>query len=119
MNKIDELRFVAEDIKPEFICLCETWTNDDILDAFLNLNGYTIACRKDRTDTMKGIGGGLIIYAKAGIIVSELRTEQINSYNQCCVISLNNDHEIMHIVLVYRPHNLYNENDVKENNRQL
>jgi hypothetical protein len=51
-------------IKPDLIVIVEAWTNGDISNEFLNIGGYEIIERMDRTDTSGGRGEGIIIYAK-------------------------------------------------------
>ena len=120
VNKIEELKHTSFDLKPDIICLCETWTNNLVLDSFLNIENYIILCTKDRSDTQQGKGGGLFIYVKTGILALELKTEYFESYNQCCAITLKlQNNKKINVVLVYRPHSLYNSGCVSENNKTL
>ena len=48
-------------IKPDFICLNETWANADITGAYLKVPGFSIICRKDSVDTNRGVCGGLFV----------------------------------------------------------
>ena len=108
------------DLDPDVICLVETWTNDSHTKAFLSIDGYEIVCRHDRTDTKKGIGGGLLIYCKDSIPASESYAASFNQFNQCCSVSISCDRkQPLELVLVYRPHNLYDEKDVSQNNSLL
>ena len=120
-NKMDELRCLVLDQNPDFIFVNETWTNDNHSDAFLKLDGYNIICRHDRTDTTEGIGGGLIIWAKGNLIVTEIRSNCLDVFNQCCSVNLSlADGTSVSLVLIYRPHNLYNtEVTERENNVKL
>ena len=54
--------------------MTETWCSDDVTNAFLSLDGYELIpeLRMDRTDTERGRGGGLIVYAKCGIPVLKI-----------------------------------------------
>jgi len=45
-NKIDELKILAEQYKPDLIGVVETWLNDDNFACEINLSGYNIL-RKD------------------------------------------------------------------------
>ena len=120
MNKIDELRHVSYVLKPDIICICETWTNIDILNAFMNIQDFYILSRLDRKDTQQGIGGGLLIYIKNSIVATEIKMDYLEAFNQCCAINvklLNN--KSLNIALVYRPHNVYDETDINENNNKL
>ena len=71
VNKINELRSVAANIKPDIILINETWTHQDITNAYLHIKGYEISARKDRSDTLDGRGGGLLVYNRIGIALSE------------------------------------------------
>ena len=121
INKIDELRVLVYDLSPDIICINETWTNCDHTNAYLTISGYNIICRYDRTDTQAGRGGGLLIYARHSLCVPESYQTMYKEFNQCCGIkvSLSNSRNV-ELVLVYRPHKLYNtETDVSSNNAKL
>ena len=118
-NKIDELRGWVVDMVPDIICLVETWTNSDHTNAFLAIDGYEIVCRHDRSDTGRGIGGGLLIYSKASIPATESYAATFNQFNQCCSVKIPRKDDSFELVLVYRPHNLYDDKDVVQNNNLL
>ena len=63
LNKLDELSSSVFEQKPDFIAICETWSNEDLSDCFFDIPGFEIVSRKDRKDTTGGVGGGLLIYA--------------------------------------------------------
>jgi hypothetical protein len=42
VNKINELNVVAADLEPDLIMITETWCNNIISDAYLNIKGYEI-----------------------------------------------------------------------------
>ena len=56
VNKINELRSVAVTIKHDIILINETWTHQDITNAYLHIKGYEISARIDRTDFLDGRG---------------------------------------------------------------
>ena len=114
-----ELNAIASDLTPDIICICESWTKDDISDAHLNLENYNLITRIDRKDTKNGVGGGLLIYAMADLSVSELNYDFLNDFNQSAAISVRNNNELFNICIIYRPHNLYDTSDVNENNDKL
>ena len=47
---------VVVTIKPDIILINETWTHQDITNAYLHIKGYELSARKDRTDTQDGRG---------------------------------------------------------------
>ena len=118
---MEELRGIAFDLSPDFICVTETWTNSDHTDSYLSIKAYNIICRHDRKDTNAGTGGGLLIYAKDSLCVPESFQPVYELFNQCCSIKIPvNGRQNLELVLVYRPHRLYNSSvDVCENNSQL
>ena len=121
INKIDQLRVIVCDSKPDLICLCETWTNSEHTSAFLNIPDYQIISRADRTDTTSGIGGGLLIYAKRDVQVFELaQPTNIEQFNQYLSVKINLANEkCLNLYLIYRPHKLYNDENVGNNNSKL
>ena len=62
------------DLDPDLVLICETWCNKDISNAFLNIPGYFIDndLRLDGEDTIRGIGGGLLVYVCDGLVVKPL-----------------------------------------------
>ena len=103
------------------MCICESWANPDISNSLLNISNYNIIARMDRTDTSSGIGGGLLIYSKKDLNIFECSSkaslEEFNQYLKVKVPLKNNSY--LSIVLVYRPHRLYNGNNVNSNNDLL
>ena len=73
---------------------------------------YTIeeSLRKDRKNTMHGIGGGIIVYVRLGLTV--LSFDNFNSdFNQYCSFNvLSSDSEPINIIAVYRSPNSSNSN---------
>ena len=69
-GKVSELEALTVDLKPDKILLCETWCNDNVNSAVLGIDRYELQqdLRRDRTDTTNGIGGGLIVYAREGLV---------------------------------------------------
>ena len=120
IKKLEELKIHTLDLKPDVICLNETWTNADHTNAFLALPGYEIVCRYDRTDTVNGCGGGLLVYRKIGLTVYESVCDDYAKFNQCCSVKVPlKSGKCLELVLVYRPHNLYNSESVLTNNERL
>ena len=103
--------------------LTETWTNSDHKNALINIDNYHIVTRCDRADTTAGIGGGLIVYSRTNINVSEVKSTNTDSiFNQYSLIKLKSDedNEDILVYVIYRPHKLYNDdNNVKRNNENL
>ena len=120
IKKLDELKVVAADTRPDFICLTETWTNQQHRDGFLKVPGYKIICCYDREDTQAGCGGGLLIYGADGVCIGENVSTVYQKFNQCCAVKLPLvGGKFLELVLVYRPHKLYDNNESVDNNAAL
>jgi hypothetical protein len=71
---------------PDSISVTESWCNDQVTDAFLTLPGYELVqdLRKDRFDTDRGRGGGLLVYAKKELSICVIPTDHDDANFQCC-----------------------------------
>ena len=84
VKKMAELRANVEMKKPDVVALTETWTNADISNDFLHINDYEIVERKDREDTSRGRGGGILVYVKKGIC--SWKEKIVGNFCQCVCI---------------------------------
>ena len=108
INKIDELKYYISLLKPNIICICETWLNSDIYDSEINIEGYSVY-RCDRKNNKKGRGIGIFVRQKSTL--------------ECYIVDNNSDIEELTIRLkfvkskqffiscVYRPPNEINFNE--------
>ncbi len=58
MGKLVDLAGEVGEAEPDIILLTETWLNPSLDNTYVNLPGFMVAARKDRTDTAGGGGGG-------------------------------------------------------------
>jgi hypothetical protein len=72
VNKRNEFEILVDMYKPDIIAISETWTNDEIVDAELRLDGYYLL----RRDRISKRGGGVLLYIANFIKVKELKTEE-------------------------------------------
>jgi hypothetical protein len=100
VGKIDELCSVASEIKPDLILVTESWCNDQILDAFIAVPGFELVndLRKDRYDTDRGRGGGLLVYTRKDMKVCVLLSDGYEANLQYCKFKVDD----IVIFLVYR-----------------
>ena len=113
-SKIDELALVIVDQDPDIVIITETWCNSDINNAFLNLPGYFIDpdLRLDRSDTHRGIGGGIIVYVRNGLTI--LASDNLRSdFNQYCSFIVKSDSDMIEFICVYRSPNSTESNNDK------
>lgn len=83
--------------------MTESWCNNNITNNVLNINGYNLISdlRQDRNDTNNGIGGGLLVYARNGLVI--LSSDKYNDFNQFLCFNVILDNVKLHVILVYRP----------------
>ena len=120
MNKINDLQILINDSDPDLILITETWCNEDISNAMLSVTGYFIEpeLRLDRTDTMNGIGGGLLVYAKENLVVKPVLIDnEFNMFRRFEVLRSESKDDgrfetkpNLTITLVYRPPRSRTEN---------
>ena len=116
-SKINDLAIATQFYTPDLILICETWLNEQTPNAMLNIEGYYINSdlRKDRTDTLRGIGGGLLVYIRDGISVNEVSLS--SEFSQQCTLEVLLDKDDCQkninptITLFYRSPNSSTENN--------
>jgi ribonuclease P/MRP protein subunit RPP40 len=109
VNKMEELRVVVSLKRPDIIAITETWTNNDISDEFLCLDGYELIERKDREDTDRGRGGGILIFAIKGRCAWREPVE--GCFEHCAKIKLRGKKSDLGINIIYRSPNSSSIND--------
>ena len=104
-SKINDLELVASENKPDFILVTETWCNPSVNQSVLNINDYEVLTelRDDRKDTTNGIGGGLIVFNKKGLVI--LPGDQSIEFNQYVSFKVKTLDSYVNVFLVYRPPN--------------
>lgn len=99
---------LANDKKPDLILITETWCNKDIPNNLLNIDNYYIdaSLRTDRNDTLNGIGGGLLVYVKNGLVILP-NNNNINNFNQHCSFKIcdGKSNSKLNVTLIYRSPN--------------
>lgn len=95
--------------------ITETWCNDEITNAMLNIQGYSIEpeLRVDRTDTARGIGGGLLVYRRNDITIKP--DNDPNNFIQYCKFRVIAETKTrpLNVTLFYRSPNSGEENTEK------
>ena len=104
-NKIDELKCTVDKQDPDVIILTETWCNPNITQPFLEIPGNTLdpELRHDRSDTVNGIGGSILIYVRIGLTF--LTCDLINDFNQHCRFSIKSKNDVLNFTVIYRSPN--------------
>ena len=85
MNKIEDIQILCQNIKPDILCITETWLNDSVPSNAITPIGYK-QIRCDRSDEFKEIygvkkGGGIIVFYKEEIEI-ERKTLMKNDYEE-------------------------------------
>ena len=115
ISKIDHLSILINDNNPDLVIITETWLNGDINNCLLNIPGYYIEpeLRVDRSDTLNGIGGGILIYVRNNLIIKPVSLKNdFNMFIRFDVISYSNKDDgassqsskpNLTVTVVYRP----------------
>jgi hypothetical protein len=76
-----------------------------VQNAALSIENYMLETelRKDRTDTGNGIGGGLLVYSRAGLKILPHDKHGGSSFNQFCAFTIATTGRKLNIILAYRP----------------
>ena len=107
-GNLNDLSCTLSDTTMDIVILTETWCNEAISSAILQIPGYYIDdnLRKDRTDTMNGCGGGIIVYVRNGLTI--LSSDISSDFNQYCnfdVLTEDSNSDPINITAVYRSPN--------------
>ena len=104
-SKIKELSILATEHRPAIIGLCECYTNDNISDAFLNVENYNLICRRDGKGTTNGKCRGLLVYVREDISASEFSSPDMEKFEECCGVEIDFGKTTgkIKIILCYRP----------------
>ncbi len=100
-SKIGELELMSSEIKPDIIILTKTWLNQSINNASICLQGYEIIpnLRNDRGETAGGVGGGLLVYVRAGLqIVPEKNPSKFYQYSCFSIMTKGAKHHYFNIL---------------------
>lgn len=81
-NKLPELQVLQSTEQFHLICVTETWFHQGIRSSEIDNSKYSVVARKDRVDTCKGRGGGVLILARHDISCHEVL---VNFDNICAV----------------------------------
>ena len=111
---MNELIALAADLKPEVIAITETWTNSSICDSYITIPGYKLTVRKDRSDTLDGRGGGILLYIKSNIICHEIPVPE--NLIQVAAARIYSSKNNLDIHVIYRSPNSSAENNTNINN---
>lgn len=65
-RKLDQIKFVINNINVNIIGFCETWFDDSTNNNFVKINGFKLI-RHDRKKDKKKRGGGIAFYIKDNI----------------------------------------------------
>ena len=109
VNKMNEMKAVVAEKRPDVLVITETWTNELISNEYLRIAGYELIERKDRNDTDKGRGGGICIYAKKDVYAWNIETT--TNFNQTGTIRIKCKKTDIDIHAIYRSPNSTKTND--------
>jgi hypothetical protein len=95
-SKLPDIRSNSEVTSASVLAITETWLSEDVDDASLTLDGFTIH-RKDRADGR----GGVAMYVTDSVNWNAL---ELSTAIECCAVQMNPPDEAPYIVAaIYRP----------------
>ena len=117
ISKLCDLELLLSERDPDLVFICETWLNETINNSTLNITGYNLEqeLRIDRKDTVNGIGGGILVYSKPGIVIEPVPVNK--NFIQFCqfkVLSKESSSDKNHTFTV-----IYRSPNSKETNNEL
>ena len=116
LPKLDDIRILLERSNLDILCLNETFLDDDIADAELNIPQYNFI-RADRTiESGKSTGGGIIIYYKSSRDVKLIENSiKCTPSLECCWLELSLKQSRKTIIgRIYRAPNSNLSNSISE-----
>ena len=79
LPKVDEIRFtLANENAPDILSLCEMILDSNISDGQVTISGYEFL-RKDRCDTIKKAGGGVMLYYRNSLTCQRKKDLEISN----------------------------------------
>ena len=101
-NKIDELKILAEQHKPDIIGIVETWLTEKNYDSEISLRGYNFM-RKDRENKFKAKGGGIVIYYREELSVADITSDYNSNIDHMWVKIIFKHCKPISVGVFYRP----------------
>ena len=100
--KLDELKILVNDKKPNVIAVVESWLTEDISDSELDIENFDFI-RFDRKNDLKIKGGGVIIYIEKNLSFINVTTEVIKNIDYGWLKIKGSEIEMVVIEVFYRP----------------
>ena len=113
LNKFNEFLALISIDTPDIVGVTETWLHSEISNSEVQVPGYKIF-RQDRTDTINGRGGGVLLYVKESLNCVDVSNKFSCGFSNCmwCEISFANDCGTPLLVgIIYRSPNSCTENN--------
>ena len=100
--KMEELKVMIEEKKPDVIAIVESWLNEDIADSEINLKHFDMI-RIDRNNESKQRGGGVLIFVNQSMKCLKVESERINNLEYAWIRIHGKGCDAVNIGVFYRP----------------
>src|SRR5437899_3274408 len=100
--KMEELKVMIEEKKPDIIAIVESWLNEDIADSEINLKHFDMI-RIDRNNESKQRGGGVLIFVNQSMKCLKIESERINNLEYAWIRIHGKGCDAVNIGVFYRP----------------
>ena len=102
LNKLDSVKELIDKYSSDILALSKIWLTSEISDSEISIMGYSIV-RKDRQNSSKACGGGVLIYVRNGIPFIR-QAKFVDDNFECFWIEINwRFCKPMAVGVVYRP----------------
>ena len=102
VNKVDELKILVKEKKPDIIGIIETWLTDSISDGEISISDYTFV-RRDRKSDTKTKGGGVIVYIRDDLSFIDRTGDFYVNMDYLWIRSFDGKRSIINLGIFYRP----------------
>ena len=111
-NKLPELHYFLNELKPDILCITETWLNDNIPDSLITGDSNYAVFRRDRPGGTAVQGGGVCILTNNDSVsaVSLTLPVKFNTLELCGIDVLLSGGNSVRIINFYRPPGVSNRN---------
>ena len=94
---MDYLKAEVKVFDPDIIGITESWTDDKISDAEIQIEG----CEMFRRDRLIGKSGGILLYIRDSLVASAIKLDNVFPEQVWCKLRYNGQHELL-VCVYYR-----------------
>lgn len=101
-NKMDELKIMVKENRPEVIAIVESWLTESIFDSEITIENYNFI-RMDRKHEYKEKGGGIIVYIQENLTFVNCTEEFCHNIDHLWISVMDKGLNNIMVGIFYRP----------------